>query len=71
LRETAQEKGDESTEYKNKFQEALPWMEKVVQIKSDDVKIWDTLGRIYALMGQGEKASKAYDEADKLRKAGK
>ena len=66
-----QEKGDESEEYKTKFQQALPWMEKMTQIKKDDPKIWETLGTIYALLGQADKATKALDEADKIRKTGK
>jgi tetratricopeptide (TPR) repeat protein len=71
MKKAAQEKGDESEEYKTKFQAALPWMEKVTQIKKEDAKIWETLGTIYALVGQADKATKALDEADKLRKAGK
>jgi tetratricopeptide (TPR) repeat protein len=71
MKKAAQEKGDESEEYKTKFQAALPWMEKVTKIKKDDAKIWETLGTIYALVGQTDKATKALDEADKLRKAGK
>jgi tetratricopeptide (TPR) repeat protein len=67
----AQEKGSESTEYKKKFQESLPWMEKVSQMKEDDSKIWNSLGTIYAILGQKEKAKKAFDRMDELRKAGK
>jgi tetratricopeptide (TPR) repeat protein len=38
LKKESQEKGDESTEYKNKFKEALPWMEKVADIKLTQAK---------------------------------
>jgi tetratricopeptide (TPR) repeat protein len=71
MKKESQEKGDESVEYKAKFQAALPWMEKVTEIKKDDARIWETLGTIYALLGQADKATKALDEADKIRKAGK
>jgi tetratricopeptide (TPR) repeat protein len=71
LRDAAKEKKDESTEYKKKFQEALPWMEKAVQIEKDNVKLWDALGRLYAVLGQSKKAEKALDEADKIRRAAK
>jgi len=71
MKKAAQEKGDESEEYKTKFKAALPWMEKVTTVKKDDAKIWDTLGTIYALLGQAENATKALDEADKIRKTGK
>ena len=69
MKKASQEKGDESEEYKTKFQAALPWMEKMTKIKNDDARIWDTLGTIYALLGQAENATKALDEADKIRKA--
>ena len=71
MKKALQEKGDESDEYKAKFQAALPWMEKMTKIKKDDARIWETLGTIYALLGQAENATKALDEADKIRKAGK
>jgi tetratricopeptide (TPR) repeat protein len=71
MKKASQEKGDENEEYKTKFQSALPWMEKMTEIKKDDAKIWETLGTIYALLGQADKATKALDEADKIRKAGK
>jgi tetratricopeptide (TPR) repeat protein len=71
MKKAAQEKGDESEEYKTKFQSALPWMKKMSEIKKDDPKIWETLGTIYALLGQAENATKALDEADRIRKTGK
>jgi Flp pilus assembly protein TadD len=71
MKKAAQEKGDESEEYKTKFDAALPWMQKMSEIKKDDPRIWETLGTIYALLGQAENATKALDEADIIRKAGK
>jgi tetratricopeptide (TPR) repeat protein len=87
----AQEKGDESQSFKKKFEEALPWMIKVTDIKiknaqetasktgkdwhsellPEDARVWNTLGTIYALLGQSEKAMKALDEADKISKTAK
>lgn len=67
----AQEKGEDSQEYKQKFQDALPYLEQVVAVKKDDWKIWQTLGTIYARLGQTEKAMKALDEVEKLQKQGK
>jgi tetratricopeptide (TPR) repeat protein len=71
MKKDAVEKGDESKEYKKKFEEALPWMKKFAQIKKDDAKVWDTIGTIYALLGQSKEAEKALDEADKIRRAAK
>jgi tetratricopeptide (TPR) repeat protein len=70
MKKTAQEKGNESTAYKEKFKEALPYFEKSSELKPDDPKIWDTLGTIYALLGQSESAMKALNHADELRKSG-
>jgi tetratricopeptide (TPR) repeat protein len=65
-------KGDgkvaENTEYKKKFEEALPYLEKVSLVKKDDPQIFETLGKIYARMGQQERATKVFDNADWLRK---
>jgi tetratricopeptide (TPR) repeat protein len=91
VKKEAQEKGDESQSFKKKFEEALPWMIKVTDIKiknaqeaasktgkdwhsellPEDARVWNTLGTIYALLGQSEKAMKALDEADKISKTAK
>jgi tetratricopeptide (TPR) repeat protein len=71
MKKAAQEKENESTAYKEKFKEALPYFEKSSELKPDDPKIWDTLGTIYALLGQSDKAMKALNQADELRKSGK
>ena len=63
-----EEKSDTSTAYKGKFQAALPYMEKVTECKKDDANVWETMGTIYARLGQQDKAMKAFDQADKIRK---
>ena len=68
LRKEATEKGLESDEYKKKFQEALPWLEKVTEFKSKDPQIWYTLGTIYTILGQKDKAAKSFDMAESLQK---
>ncbi len=64
----AQDAGTESDEYKEKFQNALPYLEKVSQLKSDDPAVWETLGTIYARLGDADKAINALDKADQIRK---
>ncbi|HVN49436.1 MAG TPA: tetratricopeptide repeat protein [Bacteroidota bacterium] len=90
MKKAAEEKGDESTAYKQKFQDALPWLEKVADMKwknaqasaksgaavetelrTSDAVIWNTLGTIYARLGQADKAATALNEADNIRKNGK
>jgi tetratricopeptide (TPR) repeat protein len=65
------EKNEQSDAYKAKFQAALPYMEKVAECKKDDVNVWETMGTIYARLGQQDKAMKAFDQADKIRKGAK
>lgn len=65
------EKNEQSDAYKAKFQAALPYMEKVSECKKDDVNVWETMGTIYARLGMQDKAMKAFDQADKIRKGAK
>jgi len=66
-----QENGNDSQEYKEKFQEALPYLEQVVSVKKDDWRIWQTLGTIYARLGQTDKAMEALDHVEKIQQQGK
>ena len=51
-----------------KYRQAIPYLEKFTSIDSNDVKIWDLLGKVYAILGMPDKAKDAYDKVDKLRK---
>ncbi|MBI4428245.1 MAG: tetratricopeptide repeat protein [Ignavibacteriales bacterium] len=64
----ADEKGQEAEEYKSKFNESLPYMEKAAQLRKDDPQVWETLGTIYARLGNKDKAMRAFEQADKIRK---
>ncbi|MBN1396892.1 MAG: tetratricopeptide repeat protein [Bacteroidetes bacterium] len=88
LKKEELEKGDDSQNYKKKFEAALPWMMKVVEIKTkiaqeavaqtggdwraqlttDDARVWESMGTIYALLGKADQATKYLDEVDKIRK---
>ena len=63
-----EEKGEKGDAYKDKYRQAIPYLEKFTQIDSNDVKIWDLLGKVYAILGMPDKAKDAYDKVDKLRK---
>lgn len=67
LRNEAIDKGSESMEFKKKFEDALPWMERISQIRSEEPHIWVTLGTIYTFLGQKEKATKSFETAEKLQ----
>jgi len=59
---------EKAAQVKAKFNSAIPHMEKVVKMKADDAAMWDLLGKIYANVGQNDKAEAAYKKADSLRK---
>lgn len=63
----AEEKGEMSMAHKDKFKQALPHLEKVSELKPDEIQVWETLGTIYAQLGMQDKALAAFDRADKLR----
>ncbi|MEK6566251.1 MAG: tetratricopeptide repeat protein, partial [Bacteroidota bacterium] len=64
----ANDKGEDTEEFKDKFKKALPYMEKVSEMKKDDPSVWETLGTMYARLGQSDKAKSAFEKADKIRK---
>jgi len=57
--------------YKEKFKLALPYLEKATEVRSDDIALWQQLGRLYALMNDREKSRAAFKKMDDLMKAGK
>jgi tetratricopeptide (TPR) repeat protein len=63
----ADEKGVEPTLAVEKFEKALPYMIQVSEHRPDSPDIWETLGTIYARLGQTQKATEAFTKADKLR----
>ncbi len=57
--------------YKDKFKQALPYLEKATEVRSDDVALYQQLGRLYALLNNPEKSKAAFKKMDELMKAGK
>ena len=69
LNKEAEDRKDTSyTGYKDKYKEALPYLEKVVKMKGDDASMWELLGRVYTILGKQDEATEAFKESDKLRK---
>ena len=58
---------DDDVSYKEKFKMALPYLENVVNMKKNDVMMWELLGQVYANLNMKEKALQAYDKADAIR----
>ena len=53
--------------YQEKYRAAVPYLEKVIADKPNDVQIWELLGQVYANLGELEKANTAYKKADDIR----
>jgi tetratricopeptide (TPR) repeat protein len=60
-----------SDEPKQKYKAAIPFLEKVVAIKSDDVPMLELLAQVYANLGQSDKAKIYYEKADAARQGKK
>lgn len=56
-----------SDEPKEKFRMAIPYLEKVVATKTDDVPMLELLAQVYANLGQPDKAKAYYEKADAAR----
>jgi len=69
INKVADEKGDlNNKEYKEKYQKALPYLEKIVTNKKEDVQMWELLGKVYSVLGMQDDAMNAFKKADDLRK---
>jgi tetratricopeptide (TPR) repeat protein len=68
INKAAEEKGDTTSAYREKYQMALPYMEKIVQMRPDEATVWELLGRVYTVLNMQSDAKNAFDKADSLRK---
>lgn len=67
LNKKADEEGKVSEEYKTKYQEALPYLERSVKMKDANSQTWEFLGRVYSVLGMQDDASNAFKQADAMR----
>lgn len=67
LNKKADEEGKVSEEYKAKYQAALPYLEKAVEMKDVTSQTWEFLGRVYSVLGMQDDANNAFKKADELR----
>ncbi len=69
INKLAEDNGEmENTEYKQKYQQALPYLEKSVQLQPDDAATWELLGKVYTVLDMKDDAQNAFNKADELRK---
>ena len=69
INKLAEDKGEmENTEYKEKYRQALPYLEKSVELQPKDAAVWELLGKVYTVLNMKDDAQNAFDKADALRK---
>ena len=52
------------SEFKAKFEAALPLLEKYLTINEEEGSVWDLLGKVYANLGMADKSKEAFEKAD-------
>jgi tetratricopeptide (TPR) repeat protein len=67
MNKEAEAQGVISEDYKQKYQSALPYLEKVVEKDPTNAQIWELLGKVYSVLGMNEDANNAFKKADELR----
>ena len=50
------------------YKQAIPYLEKAVQLKPDDPAVWNNLGVAYVNVGMEEKGKEAFDKSEALQK---
>lgn len=58
---------EDNSGVKEKYRQALPYLEKVVELRSDDAASWELLGKVYAVLNMSDDATNAFKKADSLR----
>jgi len=58
---------DEMTKLKGFYKESIPFLEKAVNLKSDNATVWYNLGVAYINIGNAEKGKECFDKAESLR----
>ena len=67
LNKKADEEGKVNDEYKSKYQMALPYLEKAVEMPDANAQTWELLGKVYSVLGMNDDATKAFNKADEMR----
>jgi len=67
INEDAEKQGIISEDYKQKYELALPYLERVVELDPTNGQMWEILGKVYSVLGMQDEAANAFDKADQLR----
>jgi tetratricopeptide (TPR) repeat protein len=49
-----------------KYEKAIPYLEKIVKSDPENANIWELLGKVYSILGMQDKAIDAFNKADQL-----
>ncbi len=66
IREDNEANKIDNDDYKPKFQSAIEPLQKYLELNPEDPKVWDLLGRVYANIGENEKANEAFEKAEQF-----
>jgi tetratricopeptide (TPR) repeat protein len=50
-----------------KYRQALPYLELIVETDSENAEIWELLGKVYSILSMPDEAMDAFNKADQLR----
>jgi tetratricopeptide (TPR) repeat protein len=67
-KENEDKKDNQDTVFMEKYRAALPYLQKSLDLKPNDASMLELIGRVYTALGMQDKARKAFDKADELRK---
>ncbi|NNG26064.1 MAG: tetratricopeptide repeat protein [Ignavibacteriaceae bacterium] len=67
MNDDAEEQGIISEDYKEKYELALPYLKRVVELDPTNGQMWEILGKVYSVLGMQDEAANAFDKADQLR----
>jgi predicted Zn-dependent protease len=67
INKKAEEEGKMSDEYKQKYEQALPYLEKVTESDPENGQMWELIGKVYSVLGMQAEAEDAFKKADQLR----
>jgi tetratricopeptide (TPR) repeat protein len=67
LRDAAVKAETDDKSYQEKFSSAAPYLEKYLEIKPNEARVWLSLGQVYANMGNQEKAEAAFKKAEQVK----
>jgi tetratricopeptide (TPR) repeat protein len=54
--------------YRDRFKDALPWLEKAQELRPDDLNLLQSLGKIYANLNMVDKSKAVFERFDRLSK---